>query len=171
MNNEDDDDLAVWLEMIRSVKPLTRGSNVATPENKPRKFTLKNIGRARDMLREFPLEKRAVTPSPLPQRQVKKMRSQQIPVEARLDLHGVYVEQARIRVTQFIHQAVLQEIRHLEIITGRGNPDEGTGQLRRLVPLWLKDSPFNTLILHVEPNPTTRGGSLLVLLRRNIGRN
>lgn len=168
-NNEFDDELsgdekadeALWREFMRSVKPLDDARNVMVPTPpKVKKFL---PDRADDALPAM----RSVTPSPLPQKQVKKLRTQRIAIEATLDLHGYRVEAAHKAVEQFMHQALRQQIRCLEIITGRGDAERGTGQLRALLPQWLKEAGFRHAILHIEPNPATRGGSFLILLRRN----
>lgn len=163
--NEDDkenaEDDALWQEFMRSVKPLDNARNVVTPT--PPKVKQFLPDRQDDSLSLI----RQVTPSPLPQKQIKKLRTQRIAIEASLDLHGYRIEAAHKAVEQFIHQALRQQIRCLEIITGRGNAARGTGQLRMMLPQWLQESSLQQLILHVEPNPATHGGSFLILLRRN----
>lgn len=161
---EDEDDAAdeaLWQEFMRSVKPLRRSKEVIKPTPPSIKTVLpKNIREDLPVMRD-------VTPSPLPQRQVKKLRTQRIAIEARIDLHGYRLDAAHQAVEQFIHNAMRSQMRCLEIITGKGNPDKGTGQLRLMVPQWLQESALQPMILHVEPNPASRGGSLLILLRRH----
>ncbi|MDB5478057.1 MAG: Smr family protein, partial [Alphaproteobacteria bacterium] len=65
--------------------------------------------------------------------------------------------------------AVHNELRCVEIVTGRGSPERGTGQLKRMLPLWLQDGGIRPFILHIDENPASRGGSYLVLLRRARG--
>lgn len=154
-------DEAAWQEFMRSVKPLAKKKDVitATP---PR---IRNVLPQND--RDDLPAMRRVTPSPLPQKQVKKLRTQRIAIEAHLDLHGYRVEAAHQAVQSFIRQALHNQMRCLEIITGKGNADRGTGLLRQLVPEWLNEPQIRTMILHIEPNPASRGGSLLILLRRH----
>lgn len=160
-HDEDDDDDALWAELIRSVKPLPRAKEVVMPEPPRRKA----VTRPRDDNPLIPVKQ--VTPSPLPQRQIKKLKTQRIAIEAQLDLHGYTVQRAHEAVNRFIHNAIRHEMRCLEIITGRGDLERGTGQLKRMVPEWLRDPAIGPMILHAELNPVSRGGSLLVLLRRS----
>lgn len=159
--DEDENDEILWQELMRSVKPLQKDKETVTPTPPRIKDVLPKYARE-----ELP-EMRRVTPSPLPQKQVKKLRTQRIAIEARLDLHGYRMEAAQNAVLQFIRDAMRQQIRCLEIITGRGDAERGTGLLRHKVPEWLREPSVQPMILHVEPNPASRGGALLVLLRRN----
>jgi len=155
----EDDDLQAWLDIIRTVKPIT-GKKRFTPEPK-------KIKRLRPVATEINLDDfRSVTPSPLPQKQVRKLRQQKFPVEKRLDLHGMTVEKAHVAVDNFVKTAVHNKLRCIEIITGKGDPALGRGELRRNLPIWLHDTAIKHFILHVEPNPLSRGGSFLIMLRR-----
>ena len=110
-----------------------------------------------------PAEAKPVTKSPLPAKQVRKLRSQKIPIEATLDLHGMTLERAHKAVHSFLARARKNHVRCVEIVTGKGNPERGTGQLKRNLPLWLEQEPQ---ILHTEEKPQSRGGSFLIMLRR-----
>lgn len=163
MTDEDDDD--IWLEHIKTVKPLRhRSGPKVTPE--PKRIKLSAIKQYQPDVPRF--ERRA---SPLPGKQIKKLKTQQFAIEAKLDLHGFTVDNAHQSLERFLAHALRMELRCLEIITGRGNPHLGTGQLRRLVPLWLETSSVRNAILHIDVNPASRGGSLLILLRRTKSDN
>ena len=78
---------------------------------------------------------------------VRRMQRGLVPIEDRLDLHGLSQEQARKEVKAFIGGAVLNNFRHVLIITGKGR--DGHGVLREKVPEWLKDAP---LCYHLNAN-------------------
>lgn len=154
------DDTEVWKKVTETVKPLRKKANsvpliTAPPKKKP-------VIIKRDVQPVI----RTAPPSPLPQKRVKKLKNQKIPIEGRLDLHGYTLRDGHEVLIAFMTQAKTRNWRCVEIITGRGDPIRGTGQLKRLVPLWLETLP-GISILHVEPNPLSRGGSYLVMLRRN----
>lgn len=158
ITNEDSD---IWQKVTESVKPLRKKSLSVpkTPTIIKKKITpIETRG-------ESPVI-RAITSSPLPQKRVKKLKNQKIPIEGRLDLHGYTLRDGHEVLISFMTQAKTRNWRCVEIITGRGDPVRGTGQLKRLVPLWL-EGMSGIPILHIEPNPVSRGGSYLVLLRRS----
>ena len=66
----------------------------------------------------------------------RRMQRGQLPIEDRLDLHGLSQEQAHKKLNTFISRAVQQNFRHVLIITGKGR--DGHGILRQKVPAWLR---------------------------------
>jgi DNA-nicking Smr family endonuclease len=162
MTNDDD----IWHQEIKTVKPLKNKKPIVMPTIKVKKPVVKPYDQVPPVL-----EKMAQRPmaSPLPQQRLKQLRQQKIPVEASIDLHGYTIEKAHITLQNFFYRAVRNQLKCIEIITGRGDPIRGTGQLRRLVPIWLNEPLIRQAIVHIEENQHTRGGSLLVLLRRNKG--
>lgn len=160
-----EDDEEIWRAVTETIKPIKRKSPVIPPSPKIIKKPV--TPRAAPI----PIAKPTITssPNPLPPKRVKQLKQQKIPIERSIDLHGFTVENAHHAVINFISRAKQQNLRCVEIITGRGNPDRGTGQLRRFVPFWLDDLKAGGTILHIELNPASRGGSFLVLLRRNRG--
>lgn len=85
----------------------------------------------------------------------------------KLDLHGYTRQQAYQAVTSFIGMAYRLQWRSVEIVTGRGQQEQGTGVLRREVPLWLEQSPLSTYIRQISLSPKSREGSLIVMLHRD----
>ena len=174
-DNMDDDDAAVW-------ERLTRGVKAYEPELPP--------GRSPKSAKAKPKQARRVTAPPSPQpRAAGKQASQpidlrsgenagidgatrrrlaqgQIPIEARLDLHGLTAAQAERRLARFVDQAARTGVRCVLVITGKGS--EGKGVLRRLVPLWLKTPPLSGLVLALSQarQADGGGGALYVMLRR-----
>ena len=90
-----------------------------------------------------------------------------VPVDRRLDLHGLTAARAESRLAQFIETAARDGCRCVLVITGKG-----AGILRGLVPDWLKRQPLSPYILALaEARPHDGGsGALYVLLRRKRSR-
>ncbi len=78
----------------------------------------------------------------------------------RLDLHGFTAARAHHAVTRFIERAYAEQIRCVEIITGKGEI------LAREVPLWLNVPSLRRLILAMAHPHAANTGSIRVLLRR-----
>jgi DNA-nicking Smr family endonuclease len=161
------DDHDIWEDVVKTVKPL-KGKSKKVLLAKP--ITKKKIVSAPPKVDGVPVKKQA--PIPAPPRTARKLKQEKIPVEAKLDLHGMTLAKAHKAIASFIASAKQKNMRCVEIITGRGNPERGTGQLRRHVPLWLHEEPaLASLILHVEESHYARGGSFLVMLRRHKTRS
>jgi DNA-nicking Smr family endonuclease len=151
-------DVEIWEEVKRTVKPLKGHKPVLFRKKTPVKPV---AAKALPSLSSAP--KSVVQ---LPAKQIKKLRTEKIPVEGTLDLHGMTAVRAHAALKNFLSRARRNGWRCVEIITGRGNPEKGTGVLKRELPLWLESEVG---ILHVESHPKSRGGSFLVMLRRVRG--
>ena len=93
----------------------------------------------------------------------RRLAQGQIPIEARLDLHGLTAAQAERRLARFVDQAARTGVRCVLVITGKG-----AGVLQSHVPDWLKRAPLSGLVLALAEARQTDGGSgaFYVLLRR-----
>ena len=97
----------------------------------------------------------------------RKLSRGNLPVEARLDLHGYNTAQAEIRLRAFIQSSASFGHRCVLVITGKGV--NGEGVLRRHVPVWLKQPPLGDVVLAIsDATPRDGGaGAIYVLLRRS----
>ena len=122
-------------------------------------------------------------PVPLDRRTADKLRRGRLPIEARLDLHGMTQERARAALARFIEATSADGMRALLVITGKGGRGKGSadpggrdageiGVLRREVPRWLAEAPFRGRVLSIEEAAIQHGGAgaLYVLLRRQRGK-
>ena len=105
----------------------------------------------------------------------RRMKGGKLTPEARLDLHGMTLEQAHGRLSAFIETSAVQGRRLVLVITGKGRPGSSaspipsrTGVLRRQVPHWLGAMP---VVLQVSTANRKHGGdgALYVYLRRRRG--
>lgn len=104
-----------------------------------------------------------------------RLRRGRLPIEARLDLHGMTEATARSRLDAFLAGQQAFGRRAVLVITGKGvdpdtrRTDERSGVLRRSVPRWLNEAPNRARVLafcHAQPRDGG-AGALYVLLRRN----
>jgi DNA-nicking Smr family endonuclease len=105
-----------------------------------------------------------------------KMRRGKLVPEARIDLHGMTLDQAHPTLTRFILTSYSRGFRLVLVITGKGQTDDGhdfmprqRGVLKRQVPMWLRMAPLNTAVLDVAEAHVRHGGggAFYVYLRRS----
>lgn len=99
-----------------------------------------------------------------------RFRRGKLPIEARLDLHGMYQDAAHTALTGFITEAAAAGKRCVLVITGRGSR-EGSGVLRARLPEWLNQPPCRAHVLAFTTARPEHGrdGAFYVLLRRKRG--
>ena len=93
----------------------------------------------------------------------------QIPVDARIDLHGHTREEARGALLSILEGAAAAGRRCVLVITGKGlRTDAAAGVLKQLVPRWLNEMPLRPHVLaFAYALPRDGGeGALYVLLKR-----
>ncbi len=90
----------------------------------------------------------------------------EVPIDLRLDLHGMTAARAHKQLIQFIVSAANGGCRCVLVITGKG-----LGVLNGHVPNWLKQPPLSLHVLALaEARPKDGGGgAFYVLLRRKRG--
>ena len=174
-DNMDDDDEAVWERLTRGIKAYEPELPPIRPAKSP-KAKPKQARRATAAPSSQPVTAVKQTSQPIDLRSGEKagidgatrrrLAQGQIPIEGRLDLHGLTAAQAERRLARFVDQAVRTGVRCVLVITGKGS--EGKGVLRRLVPLWLKTQPLSSQILAISQarQADGGGGALYVMLRR-----
>ncbi|MEW6632177.1 MAG: Smr/MutS family protein [Pseudomonadota bacterium] len=97
-----------------------------------------------------------------------KLKKGRLPIEGRVDLHGMTQDEAYSLLLGFLHRAHAGGIRYVLIITGKGSSSGGDGILRRAVPAWLSTPAFRPLVSSHDHAARNHGGSgaLYVRLRR-----
>lgn len=101
----------------------------------------------------------------LTQRKISKGR---LPIEARIDLHGMRQDEAHSLLLGFLRRAHVTGIRYVLVITGKGRSLASDGVLKRSVPNWLATPPFRDLVSGYEDAARNHGGdgALYIRLRR-----
>ncbi len=97
-----------------------------------------------------------------------KVRKGRLPVDGRIDLHGMTQSEAHDALLAAVRRGHDRGHRLILVITGKGGLTEGRGILRSAVPRWLNEAPFRTLVLAVHQAQPQHGGAgaFYVFLRR-----
>lgn len=100
-------------------------------------------------------------------RQALRLKRGQLPIEARLDLHGMTQAEAHRELASFVARNHAAGKRVLLVVTGKGTR-EGTGVLRAAAPRWLAEPALRDRVLTTAPAVPRDGGdgALYILLRR-----
>lgn len=110
----------------------------------------------------------AENPNPgLDRRTDERLRKGEIPIERRIDLHGLTQDDAHAALDRFVRTAWGDGVRMLLVITGKGRAGVG-GVLRSQVPRWLSAGEHAARVLRIAPAQPRHGGggAYYVLLRR-----
>ena len=117
-------------------------------------------------------------------RTAQKLGRGQSEPEARIDLHGENLENARFALLNFLASRRMQGLRLVLVITGKGaspfarhtlhgishfHTPERQGKLRREVPLWLEEAQFRIHVVGYQPAHPRHGGggAFYVRLRKH----
>ena len=185
-----DDDTVLWQRVVTEVKPLkstielsefaaifAKSDHLAPPVSKlsgrMQKPTVKPVRPAIPATSSASVKKantvdlRQGERAGIDRRTQRRLFRGDVPVDRRLDLHGLTAASAENRLAQFIETAARDGCRCVLVITGKGK-----GILRGLVSDWLKRQPLSPYILALaEARPHDGGsGALYVLLRRKRSR-
>jgi DNA-nicking Smr family endonuclease len=99
----------------------------------------------------------------------RKIAKERISLEARIDLHGMFQDEAHALLYGFIQRAFDRGLRHVLVITGKGASMGSEGVLKRAVPMWFGKPEFRHLISSWETAAQNHGGegALYVRLARS----
>lgn len=163
------DERELWRETMRGVKPLHRtkppAAKPAPPpvEAKSRSKT-KPPRAAAAPIEPAPAKKPAAgkAVATLDRRSAQKLKRGKLPIEARLDLHGMTQAEAHTALTRFLVRAQKDGVRAVLVITGK------SGVLHSAVPRWLDDEVHRGRIHAASRAHAQHGGdgALYLLLRR-----
>jgi DNA-nicking Smr family endonuclease len=164
-----EEDRVLWSLVARTAKPLkgTVAVVVADPAPEPRTMPLE------------PSKTAAATPTAqkpkslrvshvLDEPTLDKLSKGRLPIEGRVDLHGMTQDEAYTLLFSFLQRAHAGGVRYVLVITGKGNSSGGDGVLRRAVPAWLSTPAFRMLVSSHDHAARQHGGSgaLYIRLRR-----
>lgn len=171
-------ELHLWQQAMKDVKPLNRPKTTQKPSFNPK--TIREI-RPEVGLDTFSSGPRSadLRAEPLDRSWQKRLRRGRMDVDMTLDLHGMTQDNAYTALMQAMERAVLQQLRIMLVITGKGAPktkadhadERPRGVLRKKVPIWLNDSRFAGHVFAIRPAHPTHGGggAFYILLRRQRG--
>jgi DNA-nicking Smr family endonuclease len=93
-----------------------------------------------------------------------RLRTGRLAPSRTLDLHGRTAQRAYHALVAFLHAAHADQVRCVEVITGRGSGE--TGVIRREFPLWLNQPALRPLVLAASHPHPANPGAVRLLLRR-----
>ncbi|MEX1061120.1 MAG: Smr/MutS family protein [Methyloceanibacter sp.] len=177
-------DAELWARIARSARPLKKGRAAAagTPRKAPARPPVKETSAP-------PVKPAPKTPAkaapvvrgePLNRQTSRQLEKGRLPVEARLDLHGMRQREAHAALRRFLKSAQGKGHRHVLVITGKGaDPDETKpfyedderGVLRQAVPHWLSQPDLAQMIVSYSEAPRRLGGEGALYVRLRKGRS
>jgi DNA-nicking Smr family endonuclease len=110
-------------------------------------------------------------PHPIEKPVIRKLSRGRLPIDGRIDLHGLTQSEAHNLLFGFLARAHERGLRHVLVITGKGASRGSEGALKRAVPVWLSKPEFRFLISGYEDAARGHGGegALYIRLRREKG--
>lgn len=161
-----DEDRMLWSLVARTATPLKGHAAVDIPE--PAGPPQAGPAPSAPVAAAARTKPQAVAPT-LDRPTLDKLSKGRLPIEGRVDLHGMTQEQAYSLLYTFLSRAHAGGIRYVLVITGKGSSSGGDGVLRRAVPAWLSTPAFRMLVSSHDHAARNHGGSgaLYVRLRRS----
>lgn len=180
-----DEERRLWLAATKDVRPLKGPGRPDPPGSKPgtepagktptappaHRMAQPATGRPGHQALPPPLVAHR-TPQPgVDRRTAERVRKGRLPIEARLDLHGMRKAEAHHALIGFVEQSYLLGRRMVLLITGKGTFSGGPSVLRDQLPRWLNDPPLRPKVLALQPAQPKDGGdgAFYLLLRRHRG--
>ncbi len=98
-----------------------------------------------------------------------RLRNGKLTPERQLDLHGRTLAAAHGALRRFLEAAHAEQVRCVEVITGKGA--QGAGAIRRELPFWLNEPNLRALVVaSVHPHAANPGAVRLLIRRVRSGR-
>lgn len=167
-------DSSLFREMVGTVKKIEHNTVNLRPENRPRPIPRPQRLEQVDPLQNpvddvletlFQEDKVAFIAAGLQKNVLKKLRKAHYGVDAELDLHGQNSHNAQQQLLKFLHFAVEEGYRCVQIIHGKGyNSPDNQPVLKNDINLWLRQ--HKDVLAFCSTPPRAGGtGALYVLLR------
>ena len=157
-----DEERALFRQAVNAIKP--QRATKQSPNHKAQELYLS------DHYHHQPVDAETVLSygiHGLDKRRISQLKNGGIAPEARLDLHGLRIDEASRKLVEFIESTKAQQKRCLLIIHGKGGQQNGRGPvLKNLVYQWLQQIP-GILAFHSAKPKDGGNGALYVLLKRN----
>lgn len=193
----DGDDHDVWSHTAQSVEPLKKAKGRHHPSvdlmadvtpriltkapNEPSK--LKHPAKPQPPAKVVASKPIAPPIADFDRKKARKIRSGQVEIEARIDLHGMRQDEAHAALIRFLHRCQSKEQRWVLVITGKGkladrDPDapfdmtvqRERGVLKRNVPRWLDEPDLRPLVVSYTTAAIQHGGEGALYIHLRKGR-
>ena len=164
-SEDPDDDAATFADAVRDVTPL-RPHNLAVVRPPRPTRTSEQHAQSRSNILQADGESGCVAKSGIQQIVLRRIRNGQIPVEGELDLHGLGLREAEIRLQTFLQSSRTERQRLVRVIHGKGHGSPNQESiLRAKVSEWLSESDW--VLAFCPAGPCDGGsGAVRVLLKR-----
>jgi DNA-nicking Smr family endonuclease len=180
----------LWDQLTRAIKPTRAKSRIVTqaipePATKPPpppKSEPKAPSRAKSVPPPppAPQPRKPVPLADFDRRTARHVASGKVSIDARIDLHGLRLREARGDLRAFLFAAQASGARTVLVITGKGDASSERdnlasalgkpqrGVLRRAVPQWLEEPDLRAVVLSFTTASIRHGGdgALYVQLRK-----
>lgn len=148
-----DEDRTSWQQVTTGVIPLEKGRKLP-PEVPPAPPRRRRVHPAPDR----PAPPPCSSPVPAIERSLlTRIARERLPIEARLDLHGMTEGEAEQRLVVFVQHCYAGGIRTALVITGKGRGSEGV--LRRAFTRWLETEALRGYVAGCHAASPAHGGS------------
>lgn len=175
-------DAELWARVARSARPLGKGRSATPtvkskakprpPAEKPLPAAVKSVSRAvpKPAAKSVPVARGEA----LDRQTARRLERGRLPVEARLDLHGMRQRDAHAALRRFLKGAQGKGYRHVLVITGKGAAVEARrsfyeaeerGVLRQAVPHWLGQPDLSHVVISYSEAPRRLGGEGALYVR------
>jgi DNA-nicking Smr family endonuclease len=164
-----DEDRVLWNLVAKSAKPLKGKKPVEEPKPAAEE-KMPGVGAMVSPAVLVPLSppKRQHVTHVLDRPTLEKLSRGKLPIEGRVDLHGMTQSEAHALLLSFLQRAHMSGVRYVLVITGKGFSSGGDGVLKRQVPAWLSTPPFRALVSSHDLAARNHGGegALYIRLRK-----
>jgi DNA-nicking Smr family endonuclease len=164
------EDQATFQEAMKGVKPLKKETKIrpAPPKRKPVKHRWAEETESLNLNESLTLdpvqseEFISYKQAGISHKILRNLRQGQYNVEAKLDLHGHTIEEARKTVDAFLQQCLQQRIRVVLIIHGKGHHSQ-MPVLKNKLNHWLRELPSVLAFCSATPAHGSRGAVYILL--------
>lgn len=172
MDEKNENESQLWQDYTKDINRLDPEKTYSVPES-IKKVTKKAASEPPASVKKE--EPKKAMGKEIDRKTAQRLARGQLPIEGRLDLHGMSQTQAYDALKRFIPAAHAQGKRCVLVITGKGAPRTDTsllertsGVLKQKTPEWLNSPPLDHLVLKTQTAQPKDGGAgaLYVLLRR-----
>ena len=147
-----DEERQSFLNEVADVRPLISEKRFEAPKNKPSpkprlsQYDSESEQPTDDNMLSDPVDLRDAAVEDvlffaragIQQKEQKKLRRGELPIEEELDLHGYTVNEAKTAIQDFLYECKRQHIRYIRIIHGKGyRSDQKIPVLKTHVAYWL----------------------------------
>ncbi len=186
-------DFNLWEEVRKTAAPLHHRKSRAGTVAGSHREALAPVHAAKAPVRDAPARAPAEHPLQRPdqaykltgldRRTAQKLTRGKMAVDAKIDLHGLGVAEARHQLLQFLAGARLSGHRTILVITGKGaspyagatlhgrthfDVPERQGRLRRRLPQWIAEHEFRQHVTGFQPAHPRHGGGGAFYLRLRL---